>query len=77
VTRPDIDVPLVHITVFDQAESARRLYGDRAGLVVGRPLPDHDYRFSANTPTGGEITFHRGATAADVAAYWRREGWLP
>jgi hypothetical protein len=35
-----------------------------------------DYRLEIDTPTGGEVAFHRGADAADVAAYARREGWL-
>lgn len=39
--------------------------------------PEHDYRLEATTPTGGSITFHRGATADDVYTYWQREGWLP
>lgn len=73
---PFRDVPLIQITVIDQADSARQLFGDKAEYVVGRPLPEHDYRLTAKTPTGGEITFHRGATAHDVAAYWQREGWL-
>jgi hypothetical protein len=51
------------------------MYGAKADYVAGRPLPEHDWRLEANTPTGGEITFSRGATAEDVAAYWRREGW--
>lgn len=70
------DTPLVEVTVIDQADSARQLFGENAEYVIGRPLPEHDYRLTAKTPTGGEITFHQGATADDVAAYWRREGWL-
>lgn len=41
----------------------------------GNPTPEHDYRLEADTPTGGEITFHRGADAVDIALYWQREGW--
>lgn len=70
------DKVLVTITLIDQAKSARQLYGDKAEFIAGRPLPEHEYRFQATTPTGGEICFHRGATADDVAAYWKREGWL-
>lgn len=69
------DKVLVEITVVDVAETARRVLRDPEA-ITGRPMPEHDYRFSAKTPTGGEITFHRGATADHVADYWRREGWL-
>jgi hypothetical protein len=70
------DTPLITIAVVDIADTARRLYGDNADYIAGRPLPAHDFRLTAKTPTGGEITFNAGATAEDVAAYWRREGWL-
>jgi hypothetical protein len=36
----------------------------------------YDYRLVAATPTGGVVSFPRGATANDVVAYWQREGWL-
>lgn len=62
------DVPIVEFCVIDvQRPYLRRAYGG----------PEHDYRLHAVTPTGGSVTFHRGATADDVYAYWRREGWLP
>lgn len=67
------DHPLVQIRIIDVIAAARR-----AGL--GDLIPDgaeHDYRLAADTPTGGSITFHRGATADYVIAYWRHEGWLP
>lgn len=70
------DIPLVTVAVVDISDTARRLYGDRADYIAGRPLPERDYRLTAKTPTGGEVSFHQGATADDVAAYWRREGWL-
>jgi hypothetical protein len=70
------DKVLISVTVIDVADTARRLYGDDADYIAGRTLPEHEYRFSAETPTGGEITFNSGATAEDIAAYWRREGWL-
>jgi TPP-dependent pyruvate/acetoin dehydrogenase alpha subunit len=70
------DKVLVTVTVIDLADSARQLYGENADYIAGRKLPEHDYRFSAQTPTGGEISFAEGTTAADIAAYWRREGWL-
>jgi hypothetical protein len=35
-----------------------------------------DYRLEIDTPTGGEVTFHRGADAGHVVAYARHEGWL-
>jgi hypothetical protein len=43
--------------------------------LLGRPTPEHDYRLEADTPTGGSITFSRGATADHVFWYWQREGW--
>lgn len=67
------NVPIIELIVIDVAAEAHA-----AGM--GDIVPDgakHDYRLHANTPTGGQITFNRNATAADVAAYWRREGWLP
>jgi hypothetical protein len=70
------DIPLVTITVVDIADTARRVYGDKFEDIFGKPRPPHDFRLVAKTPTGGEVTFNQGATAEDVAAYWRREGWL-
>ena len=63
-----MDVVLIAVTVVDIADTARRVYGDRFEEIFRRPLPEHDYRFSVQTPTGGEITFHEGATAEHVAA---------
>lgn len=61
------DVPIVEVGVIDVMRPwLREAFGG----------PEQDYRLHANTPTGGNITFHRGATAEDVVAYWRREGWL-
>lgn len=72
------DIPLIEVTVVDVADTARRIFGvEGAALVAGRPMPEHDYRLTAKTPTGGEITFARGTTADQVAACWLREGWLP
>jgi hypothetical protein len=71
-----VDIPLIAVSVVDLSDTARRVYGDRFEEIFGRPLDEHDYRFSAMTPTGGEMSFHQGATAEHVAAYWGREGWL-
>lgn len=43
----------------------------------GRPLPDVDWRFHIQLPSGGRVTFADNTTAADVAAYLRREGLEP
>lgn len=61
------------VRVVDVAGAARKMFGDE---FMGRDLTVPDYRIEADTPTGGEITFHAGATADDVALYWKREGWI-
>jgi hypothetical protein len=70
------DKVLVTVEVIDLTDSARQLYGDKADYIAGRKLPDHDYRFSLKTPTGGEVTFESDATAGRVAEYCAREGWI-
>jgi len=60
--------------LIDVAEDARQMYGADAAASMFPNLPEHDYRFEAVTPTGGTITFNRGATAADIASYLKREG---
>jgi hypothetical protein len=68
------DTPLVQAIIIDVATEARALgLGD---LIPDGAGAEHDYRLSARTPFGGEITFNRYATATDIAAYWLREGWL-
>lgn len=67
---------LATVRVIDVADTARRLFGEHAAAIAGRPLAAHDYRFSMKTP-GGEVTFKRGATAEDIVEYCKREGWLP
>jgi hypothetical protein len=62
----------INIRVVDVAETARGLFGDE---FMGRDMTIPDYRLEVDTPTGGEVTFHQGATADDVAEYWKREGW--
>lgn len=42
---------------------------------MGQDITQPDWRLIARTPTGGEVTFHRGATADEVAAYWECKGW--
>jgi hypothetical protein len=71
-----LDDPIITVGIIDTAAQARLLYGDNADYIAGRKLPEHEYRLNATTPTGGTVTFHSGATAEDVAAYWQREGWL-
>jgi len=65
------------IKIEDVAATARALFGQEGldALAPGGKAADTDWRITATTPTGGEITFHRGATAEDVALYWKREGW--
>lgn len=78
-TDPLGDIHLITVTVVDISDTARRLYGDKAAEIaglMGRVMPEHDYRFKAATPTGGEVSFHQGASADHIAAYWEREGWL-
>jgi hypothetical protein len=70
------DKVLVTVQVVDIAATARAL-GMDVSAFTGRPAPEHDYRFSMATPTGGEVTFNRFATAEQVAQYCEREGWLP
>lgn len=70
------DRAVATVQVVDIMDTARRLGMDIASLT-GRPAPEHDWRLSMVTPTGGDVTFHRGATAEDVAAYCEREGWVP
>lgn len=69
------DKTVVVVAIIDLIDTARELGMDLAALT-GRPTPDHDYRFSIATPTGGEVTFSRGATADHVARYCAREGWI-
>lgn len=62
-----VDVPIINVGVIDVMRPyLREAFGG----------PEHDYRLEAVTPTGGRVTFHRGATADDVHAYWAREGWV-
>lgn len=68
--------PVATVQVVDIMDTARRPGMDMAA-VTGRPAPEHDWRLSMVTPTGGELCFSRGATAEDVAAYCEREGWIP
>jgi len=73
----DLDAPdllgQVELQIIDAAAHARTLYGDKADYVVGRTLPKHDYRFHANLPSGGCITFHTGATAEHIMSHLAEE----
>lgn len=58
--------------------AALRLRVIDAALFPGAtPREGHvpDYRLEIDTPTGGEVSFHRGADASDVVAYVKQEGW--
>lgn len=70
-----IDEVICRVKLIDIADTARRLYGgeEKASYIIGRPLPEHDFRFHISYGDGGEITFNDGATAADVAAWLKRE----
>lgn len=65
--------PEAVIGVVDVAAHAREIFGDKADLIAGRPMPETDWRFEATLPNGASVTFHRGATAEHVAAYLARE----
>ena len=82
----DADV-VATVDVVDVAEHARKIYGGEAGaravLPPDVPYLENDYRFELNV-NGGATSFHRGATADDVAAHVQREkaraesvGWTP
>jgi len=67
----------MNLRVIDVSAKARELFGTE----VMQQLAPHrdpllpDYRFEIDTPTGGEVTFNRYATAEHVMAYVEREGW--
>lgn len=58
--------------VIDVAAQAREMFGAVADIIAGQPLPAHDWRFEATTPTGGRVTFHAGATAAHVVDHFNQ-----
>jgi len=62
------------LRLIDVADQFRKMYGPNAAAALGRPIPEHDYRFEVVTSEGSRITFNCGATAADVAEYLEREG---
>lgn len=77
---------LASVDVVDVAEHARTIYGEegaRAVLPPDVPYLENDYRFEY-TVNGGTTSFHRGATAEDIAAHLKRQqewvaakGWMP
>lgn len=74
VTTITQDVVLCHVALIDVSDSLRRLFGslENASEVYGRAMPAHDFRWHLTAEDGAETTFHRGATADDVAADLRR-----
>jgi len=64
------DHVLFTVSIVDVADTARRMFGgdEAASYVIGRPLPEHDYRFHVDYGDGGAVTFGNGATAVEVAA---------
>jgi hypothetical protein len=60
----------IAVTIVDVAAKAREMYGDDFADIAGRPVPRHDWRFEAKTPTGGDITFGRHTTAEQIATYF-------
>ncbi len=69
------DKTVVEVRVIDIVATARMLGMDMSA-ITGRPMPEHDYRFSLAIPAGGEVTFSQDATAEHVAAYCEHKGWL-
>lgn len=61
------------LRIIDAAEDFRKLFGRVE--FMGRDVSTPDYRFEIDTPTGGTVTFHAGATADHVREYLQREGW--
>lgn len=57
------------IWLVDLAAEARKAYGEQANEIVGRELPEHDWRFEMIRSDGSRVTFAAGATAEYVATY--------
>lgn len=59
------------IRLVDVSVRAREVLGEKVaqdvGAITGRAMPEHDWRFEIDTPTGGTTTFNRYATADYVA----------
>jgi hypothetical protein len=59
-----------HLRIVDVVAEAREVFGAEAVAdlrsAVGLPDVEHAYRFVIDTPTGGELTFNRSATAEYV-----------
>ncbi|MEV2239458.1 hypothetical protein [Micromonospora sp. NPDC049891] len=66
----------VPVRLIDVAEQARQMFGEEAAAnLFGPPnLPENDYRFEAVMPGGATVTFAHNTTAAQLAAYLKREG---
>jgi hypothetical protein len=85
--RDPLEAPIIAtVDVVDVAQHAVTMYGSEeaaaAVLPPGVEFLKHDYRFELSR-NGGTTSFHRGATADDIAAYAQREqrhreqGWAP
>lgn len=59
--------PIITVSVEDVRAMARENFG--ADVIS----PGEDWRLSFTLPGGAHVTMHRHATAADVAAYVKRE----
>lgn len=79
VTAITEDIVLCHVALIDISDSLRRQFGslEKASDVYGRPIPEHDFRWHLTAEDGAETTFHRGATADDVAADLKRRAAEP
>lgn len=62
------------VTIVDVADTQRRLFGDKAELLTGKPVPAHDYRFHIEYGDGGAITMDQQATASEIIAAIRMSG---
>lgn len=61
-------IPNYTLRVVDVAAEAREMYGADADRIVGRKLPDQEWRLEVSTDDGWRCTYHVGATAEHVAA---------
>jgi len=73
--RHPMEAPIIlTVNVIDVAEHARTLFGrETADAIHGSPLPEHDYRFEVHTSTM-QCSFGRQTTAAEIGAWFEREG---
>lgn len=65
----------VKLSLIDVAEEFRKNFGDKADQILGRPVPEHDWRWCIEYGDGGEVTYARRATAEQVASEMIEKGW--